>query len=288
MKYGNGRGHRLVPGVLGMLAAAGIGAGEIRGESFDPPVSGSVQSGEDPVRGSFLTRTSVLWSSPRWQEFRRVWRKLDDFTPLDGDYESSHLAPEEAAKLRIELQDAFRTLESVGEELGLEETELRLLSRLAWDRLDLLSYGSSLPLTRMMLPPVNDRTDDLVPVIEARIDSIRELREVGILTGPEMQEAFRGLMTTVELYFLLETVSANTGYAGMLWHQNWPMDADSLQGHLDSLRASMTSELAMYRDLPPYQLEQLENEFLVLEEALAATRERFPVIRDMLISLELI
>ncbi|OPL18310.1 MAG: hypothetical protein AVO35_05540 [Candidatus Aegiribacteria sp. MLS_C] len=288
MKHSNGRGRSLVPGLLGMLAAAGIGTGTVRGESAEPPGGAPVTPGEGSVRGSFLTRTSVLWSSPRWQEFRRVWRVLDEFTPEDGDYSRSHLEPKEAEKLRIELQDAIMGLESVREELGLGETELRLFSRLARDRLELLSYGVRFPTTRMMPPPVHDQTFDLVPVIEARIDTIRELRQRGLLTGPEMQGAFEALRNAAELYCLLETVNMNTGYDGRLRDQTWPVDADRIQDHLDSLRVSMTSGPAVSRDTPPDDLERIEDEFRRLEESLDDTRARLPLIRDMLISLELI
>ncbi|MBN2587598.1 MAG: hypothetical protein JXA64_10100 [Candidatus Fermentibacteraceae bacterium] len=274
---------RLVPPALGILAATAV-AGQGQGNE---PVEGTPDStsGENAADGSFLTRTSVLWSNPQWQELRRVWRKMDAYSVSEeGDRPSS----EESGKLRVELERAFSDLGAVAEDLGLQELEIRLLRSLAFHRLDYLAYGTSMPMTRMMPPPVSDQTDGLVPVIESRIDAVAELRREGVLTGGEMRAAFTDLRTSMDLYFILESINNQVGYSSVLWMERWPMDADSISVHLDSLRTSMLENINASDEFVEEVRSQLIEEFDSLEDALEETRSRLPVLHDMLMSLELL
>ena len=276
-------GGRLVPPALGLLVAAGAAeaAQADRATGGDARETGISESGAG-VSGSFITRCSSLWNNPQWQELRRVWRKLDGYETPRRIYGEGCLDPELSGELRSELNGAFSELRAVSEELGLQELEIRLLEILAYDRLDLLSYGTSVPMTRMMPPPVTDQADGLVPVIESRIDTIMELRERGLLDTEESREAFDELRTSAELYFLLHSVNLEAGYTSVLWMERWPMDPALFDSHLDSLRT------AFREDFGDQAGEELQGELDGIEEALGETRERFPVLRDMLISLELL
>lgn len=286
MKNRNKYRARLVPGILGIIAAA---AATARGQDSAPADNASAGQGSVPgdmdVSGSFLTRSSALWSNPQWQELRRVWRKMDELTVTEGAGLSSS---EETRKLRIELDTAFNELGGVSEELGLQALEFELLRTLAYRRMDFISYGTSMPLTRMMPPPVYDQTAELVPVIEARIDVLVQLREEGVLTGSEMEEAFSDLRTTIDLFYLLESINRQVDYSSPLWMERWPADQEGISRHIDSLRTAMLDELDVGDAAHGEMREGLILEFDELEEALEKTRARLPVLHDMLLSLELL
>jgi len=280
----------LVPSGLGIMVAAGLlPVNAARALDRENTQTGTVND-MDPdaaISRSIFTRTSVLWSNPQWQEFKRLWRKLDSIGPADGDYSASRLDYEQIDKIRIELDNSQAELMLISDEIGIDSLDIRLLHRLATDRLTLLSYGSVIPLTRMMPPPVSDQTDFLVPQIEARIDTVAFLREEGLISSGEMVTAFRNLRSLVDTYFLLETINYGTRYTDALWSIEWPLDADRILPYLDSTRIAILDDM---RDLGEENGEQyagLLEEFENMEQSITQVRERLPALHDLLLDLEL-
>ena len=280
----------LVPSGLGILVAAGLlPVNAARASDLENAQTGTVD-GIDPdvnISRSIFTRTSVLWSNPQWQEFKRLWRKLDSIGPADGDYSSSSLFYEKYEKVRIELDNSQAELMRISDEIGIDSLDIRLLHRLASDRLDILSYGTRMPFTRMMPPPVSDQTGFLIPQIEARIDTVAALRAQGLLSSAEMLAAFSNLRSLIDTYFLLETINYGTRYTGALWSIEWPLDADRILPYLDSTRTAILDNL---RDLGAEDGEQyagLLEEFENMEQSITQVRERLPALHDLLLDLEL-
>lgn len=281
----------LVPSGLGILVTAGLLPVDTARASDRENFQTSTVDGIDPdvnISRSIFTRTSVLWSNPQWQEFKRLWRKLDSIGPPDGDYSASSLDYEEYEKLRVELDNSYIELMSISEEIGIDSIDIRLLHRLASDRLDMLSYGTRMPFTRMMPPPVSDQTNDLLSQIEARIDIIAGLREEGLVSSAEMITAFGNLRFSLDTYFLLETISSRTHYSGVLWTVTWPLEADRIQPHLDSIKAAAMNSLQDTEaeddsELNSVLLEDLES----MEQSLSDTQDRLPALHDLLLDLEL-
>jgi len=276
----------LITPAAGFLIAAGL----IRAESVSASLwLDCVQSSDncDAVSPSIFTRTSVLWSTPAWQEFKRIWRKLGDRDPIDGEYGSSVNDQEDLNKIRTELYSSIDKLMSVSGEIGIDSLDIRLLHRLASDRLSFLSWGTAMPLTRMMPPPVSDQTDDLIPEIEARIDTVLRLRENDLISSDEMVSAFNNLRSTIDTYFLLETVSDEIGYSGVLWSIRWPGEPDRIPVYLDSLKRATLADLENaseeYAAIYTEQLDELDR----IESSLNRTRSRLPALHDLLIDLEL-
>ncbi len=287
----NGRFQNgLIPPALGILFAAGLLPADAAAASDqNSDQTGTVDDSGSNVAlsRSIFTRTSVLWSNPQWQEFKRIWKKLDSISQADVDYSSSRLDYEEIDKIRIELDNGYVELMSISGEIGIDSLDIHLLHRLATDRLTSLFYGSIMPLTRMAPPPVSDQADYLVPQIEARIDTVTRLRAEGLISSEEMVTAFSNLRSHIDTYFLLETISYGTRYSGVLWSVRWPLEADLIQPHFDSIRTAVLDSL---QD-SGVENEERYNEIFVelenMEKSISDVQDRLPALHDLLLDLEL-
>lgn len=280
----------LIPPALGILFAAGL----LPVDTVSASDQTNGQTGTNDERGSdvslsrnLFTRTSVLWSNPQWQEFKRLWRKLSSIAPSDGDYGSGTLNYEEYDKIRIELNNSYSELMRISEELGIDSLDIRLLNSLATNRLDLISYGSTMPLTRMMPPPVSDQADYLISHIETRIDTVARLREEGLISSAEMVTAFSNLRSSLDTYFLLETINYEIRYTGALWSVEWPLEADLIQPYFDSTRTAILDNLRDLGAENDEQYAQLLEEFENMEESIIEVQNRLPALHDLLLDLEL-
>ncbi|MCD4700253.1 MAG: hypothetical protein K8S24_00200 [Candidatus Aegiribacteria sp.] len=287
----NGRFQNgLFPPALGILFAAGLLPADTAAASDQfsnrTGTVGDKSSNVDLSR-SFFTRTSVLWSNPQWQEFKRIWKKLDSISQADVYHNSSQVDYEAIDKIRIELDNSYVELMGISDEIGIDSLEVRLRHGLATDRLTSLFYGSIMPLTRMAPPPVSDQTDYLVPQIEARIDTVVRLREEGLISSEEMVTAFSNLRSHIDTYFLLETINFGTRYSGVLWSVRWPMEADLIRPHFDSIRTAVLDSLQdcgaeneeRYNEI----LAELEN----MEKSIGYAQDRLPALHDLILDLEL-
>lgn len=280
----------LIPPALGILFAAGL----LPVDTVSASDQTDVQTGTNDERGSdvslsrnLFTRTSVLWSSPQWQEFKRIWKKLRSIAPTDGDYSSNQLDYERINKIRIELDNSYAELMRISEEIGIDSLDIRLLYRLASDRLLLLSYGSTMPLTRMIPPPVSDQADYLISHIETRIDTVARLREEGLISSEEMVTAFSNLRSSLDTYFLLETINYETRYTGALWSVEWPLEADLIQPHFDSVKTAILDSFRDSAEENEERYDELVEEFESMEESISEVQNRLPALHDLLLDLEL-
>jgi len=280
----------MIPPSLGILLAAGLFPASAA--TAADQLSNKADTDDDTdsnatLSRSLFTRTSALWSNPQWQEFKRIWKNLDSISQADVDYSSSRLDYEEIDKIRIELDNSYVELMGISDEIGIDSLDIRLLHGLATDRLTLLFYGSIMPLTRMAPPPVSDQADYLVSQIEARIDTVVLLREEGLISSGEMVTAFSNLRSHIDTYFLLETISYETLYSSVLWSVRWPLEADLIQPHFDSIKTAVLDSLrdsgAENEERYGELLEELEN----MDKSLSNARDRLPALHDLLLDLEL-
>ena len=286
----NGRfQNKLIPPALSILFAAGLlPVNAASASDRNSEQSGAVDDSTSNVdlSRSLFTRTSVLWSNPQWQEFKRIWKKLDNMEQADVDYSSSNLDYETINKIRTELDNSYVELMRISDEIGIDSLDVGFLHTLATDRLTLLSYGSIVALTRMMPPPVSEQTDYLVSQIEARLNTVIRLKEDDLISSGEMITAFSNLTSAVDTYFLLETVSERVGYAGVLWSVRWPLEADLIPPYLDSIKTSVLDSLenSGVGNEEEYSvlLEDLED----MERSINRTRNRLPALHDLLLDLE--
>lgn len=290
MKNNNRLQNGLIPPALGILFAAGLlPVDTVSASDQFSDRTGTVDDNGSNIdlSRSLFTRTSVLWSNPQWQEFKRIWRKLDSIDPLDGDYSSDRFDYEEIDKIRIELDKSYAELMGISDEIGIDSLDIRLLHGLATDRLTSLFYGSITALTRMAPPPVSDQTDYLVSQIEARIDTVVRLRNEGLISSGEMVTAFSNLRSSIDTYFLLETINYGTRYSGVLWSVRWPLEADHIQPHFDSIKTAVLDSL---QDSGA-ENEERYNEILVeledMEESISYAQDRLPALHDLILDLEL-
>lgn len=235
---------------------------------------------------TLFTRTSALWSNPQWQAFKMLWRKLDSFSPGDRDYSDSNYA-ERVNKLRNHLNIAFQELRMVSEETGIDSVELSLLEMLAYNRLDYLSYGSQLLLTRMMPPPVSEQTDSLLPQIEARIDTVTKLRECGLISREEMTTAVDNMISCIDTYCVLEMISRGLFYSSPAWYSRWPEEVSEIQTAFDSIRAASLTEIEKNGETYEGQYQETYDAFSRIENDLQNTITRLPALNDLLLDLEL-
>jgi hypothetical protein len=298
--------NKLIPPALSILFAAGllpVNAASVSDRNSEQSDAVDDSTSNVDLSRSLFTRTSVLWSNPQWQEFKRIWKKLDNMEQADVDYSSNNpdyeeidlvkfepgngeLDYEAINKIRTELDNSYVELMRISDEIGIDSLDVGFLHTLATDRLTLLSYGSIVALTRMMPPPVSEQTDYLVSQIEARLNTVIRLKEEGLISSGEMITAFSNLTSTVDTYFLLETVSERVGYAGVLWSVRWPLEADLIPPYLDSIKTSVLDSLenSGVGNEEEYSLllEDLED----MERSINRTRDRLPALHDLLLDLE--
>jgi len=266
---------------FGLAAALGVAAPAVYGSGEAADQSRSSAS-EEGIRG-LLSRAAVLRASPVWAEFRRIWREMDEYTPPEGDYRRSAMDQERVNKLRRQLSDVAQRLRESADELGISAPELEFFIRISHDRLQLLSWGNAMPLTRMMPPPISDQKDALLPVIESRIDSISTLRDAGLLSGDELELAVSDLLDSVQLYFLYDAISTSVNYSSFCWSVRWPDDPDGMEATIDSVRSAFSN-----MELPDSLAGEYSAQCDSLEAMLETSRESIPSVREMLLSLELI
>lgn len=284
------KGHgKYLPAALGMLVASG----------FLPSFTASSQTVNDDDTGqndsttpvhsdlqTLFTRTSALWSNPQWQNFKMLWRKLDSLSPGDRDYSHSSYA-EGVNKLRNQLNTAFQELREISEEAGIDSVELALLETLTYARLDYLSYGSQLLLTRMMPPPVSEQTDSLLPQIEARIDTVTKLRECGLISREEMTTAFENMISCIDTYCVLEMISRGMFYTSPAWYSRWPEEVSEIQTAFDSIRTASLAEIEKNGEAYEGQYQTALEALDSLEDAMHLTISGLPALNDLLLDLEL-
>ena len=240
------KGHgKYLPTALGMLIASGfLPSFNAYSQTVNDDDTGQNDS-TTPVHSNLqtlFTRTSALWSNPQWQNFKMLWRKIDSISPGDRDYSSSSYA-ERMNKLRNQVNIAFQELREVSEEAGIDSVELSLLETLTFARLDYLSYGSQLLLTRMIPPPVSEQTDSLLPQIEARIDTVTKLRKCGLINREEMTTAFDNMISCIDTYCVLTMISRGMIYSSPAWYSRWPEEVSEIQTAFDSIRTASLAEI---------------------------------------------
>ncbi|MCK4504398.1 MAG: hypothetical protein KAW14_02175 [Candidatus Aegiribacteria sp.] len=283
------RHGKYLPTALGMLIASG----------FLPSFTVSSQTVNDDDTGqndstktvysdlrTLFARTSVLYSNPQWQAFKMLWRKLDSFSSIDGVYSHGSSA-EEANKFRSRFNIAFEELREVSEETGIDSVELALLEELSYARLDYLSYGSQLLLTRMMPPPVSEQTDSLLPQIEARIDTVIKLRECGLIGKEEMTIAFENMVSCIDTYCVLEVISRGIFYSSPVWSFRWPEEVSEIQTAFDSIRTASLNRIENDGEIYEGQYQETYDAFIRIENDLHHTITRLPALNDLLLDLEL-
>lgn len=283
-----GRGKYL-PTALGMLIASGFLPSFT---AFSQTVNDNDTGQNDsttPVHSNLqtlFTRTSALYSNPQWQNFKMLWRKLDSLSPGDRENLPSSYA-EGVNKLRNQLNVSFQELREISEEAGIDSVELSLLETLTYARLDYLSYGSQLLLTRMMPPPVSDQTDSLLPQIEARIDIVMNLRESGSISGEEMTTAFDNMISSIDTYCVLKMISRGIFYSSPAWYSRWPEEVSEIQAAFDSIRTASLAEIEKSGESYEGQYQEAYDAFLRIENDLKNTFASLPALNDLLLDLEL-
>ena len=284
------KGHgKYLPTALGMLIASG----------FLPSAAASSQTVNDnagqndsptPAYSNLqalFTRTSALWSNPHWQNFKMLWRKLDSLSPADRDQSHSSYYTESVNKLRNQLTISFQELREISEETGIDSVELSLLETLTFARLDYLSYGSQLLLTRMMPPPVSEQTDSLLPQIEARIDTVTKLRKCGLINREEMTTAFDNMVSCIDTYCVLRMISRGMPYSSPAWYSLWPEEVSEIQTAFDSIRTASLAEIEKNGETYEGQYQDTYDAFIRIENDLQNTIAGLPALNDLLLDLEL-
>ena len=284
------KGHgKYLPTALGMLIASGLlPSFTVSSQTVNDDDTGQNDS-TTPVHSNLqtlFTRTSALWSNPQWQNFKMLWRKLDSISPGDRDYSNSSYA-ERVNKLRNQLNTAFQELREVSEEIGIDSVEIALLETLTYARLDYLSYGSQLLLTRMMPPPVSEQTDSLLPQIEARIDTVIKLRESGLINREEMTIAFDNMISCIDTYCVLEMISRGIFYSSPAWSFRWPEEVSEIQAAFDSIRTASFTEIEKNGETYEGQYQETYDAFVRIENDLHHTIAILPALNDLLLDLEL-
>lgn len=278
------------PGVnmpLRIVIAAGlIPGGLLFGSTTDPEASPEAPPTESSTV-SVLSRTSALWNNPHWAVIKDVWRYLDAVAPgLDG-YGGQLIDAGEAQDLREKVWTAMQGLLADAPELGLDSLELFVLRRLTEDRLDYLSWGTMMPMTRMMPPPISGQIDEVVARLETRIDLVFDLRARGLMGSDEMIDAFGLLSDDVDLYAAQLIVESRAGYGSNFWGIWWPEDLDAMAAMADSLRDETLRGIAESGESYEGQLTEVTEIFDGIISDIEATRARVPVLNELLMDLEL-
>lgn len=281
---------KCLPSTLGIVIAAGFLSEYDASEQVDHNNENSRNNSITHVNSgsqSLFTRTSILWSNPQWQAFKMLWRKLDNVNSIDTDSVPHLIHTEDVSQFRNELDVAFRELREVSEEIGIDSVELALLENLTFNRFDYLYYGSNLTLTRLALPPVSEQTDNLLPQIEARIDTVIKLRESGLIASEEMVEAFENMTSCIDAYCVLEVLNRSLIYPSSAWLARWPEDVPEIQIAFDSIRTASLIRIEQDGEAYEGQYQETSDAFKLIETALHRTIPKLSALNDLLLDLEL-
>jgi|GEM_PF-1979152 len=257
-----------------------------------PVAAGEMGSAQEPSlrteTGTILSRSSMLWVSTSWQQLKMLWRKLDAIDPGSEGYGVFHQAEPDSSNLwRMEAQMTLEALRLEGPALGIDSLELEAVFRLVEHRIQLLCWGSMIPMTRMMPPPVDSQINDILIVIEQRIDAIRELRGQNVLGSSEMRQAFAALTGSLEDYAMLGVVSQSTGYSGALYLATWPVEADRMIAAVDSARTENLERITLSGETYEGERQDVIDSFDQLLSDLRAMQSRLPALTELIRDLEL-
>jgi hypothetical protein len=267
--------------VAAVLAANGnpAAAGEI---SSVPESSLGVET------GTILNRTARLWGSTSWQQLKALWRRLDVIAPGPEGYGTFRQIESDSSNFwRLEAQMTLEALRLEAPALGIDSLELEAVFRLVDHRIQLLCWGSMIPMTRMMPPPVDSQINDILIVIEHRIDAIRELRGQNVLGSSEMRQAFAALTGSLEDYAMLGVVSQSTGYSGALYLATWPVEGDRMISAVDSARTANLDRIALNGETYEGERQDVMDSFDQLLSDLRAMQSRLPALTELIRDLEL-
>jgi len=267
-----------------LAAAMAVPAVADRGVPDPVPAPPGARSGTQ----SLLGRTALLWTSDSWQQLKAFWRRLDALEPGPGGYGAARSAASDSLPLwRIEAHAILEDVRTEAPALGIDSLELDMLLGLVERRMELLTWGSGIPMTRMMPPPVQDQLDDLAVRLEERIDALRALRDRGVLDGEEIRLAFDSLAADAASWVLLTAVRNGTGTTGVLYFQAWPLEADRILSTADSLTGEALRRIRQEGEAWEGQLEETAADLEALREGLRSTLDRLPALLDLLRDLEL-
>jgi hypothetical protein len=278
--------RRVAAPMAAMVAAA------LTAQAAPTTSSETAASEQEPTRGAetgtILTRSSRLWGSTPWQQLKALWRRLDIIAPGPGGYGTYNQMESDSSNYwRLEAQMTLEALREEAPALGIDSLELEAIFRLVDHRIQLLCWGSMLPMTRMMPPPVDSQIDDVLIVIEQRIDAIRELRGQNVLGSSEMRQAFAALTGSVEDYAMLGVVSQSTGYSGALYLATWPVEADLIIAAVDSARTANLDRIALDGEAYAGELDDTIQCFDQVLSDLDAMQTRLPALTELIRDLEL-
>ena len=137
------------------------------------------------------------------------------------------------------------------------------------------------------MPPVSEQTDNLLPQIEARIDTVIKLRESGLISSEDMVRAFGNMTSSIDTYCVLEVLNRSLMYTSPAWLTRWPEDVPEIQMAFDSIRTASLIRIEQNGETYEGQYQETSDAFKRIENALDRTIPRLPALHDLLLDLEL-
>ena len=231
-------------------------------------------------------RIESLREMEEWQAFKSFWRYMDNIEPGPDGYSSLTMDWDKRGSLIEQLTSLTDKLYELPDSCRLDSLQIELLRTICMNRINMFC-GSTLMLTRMMPPPTDYRKEELIVLMEERIDTLIQLRSSGLINPLEASSALRNMFEAADTFWLIDAVSREylgyymSSYYG-LSHENGE-DEYTVSGLLETTLREVEDNFAVMLDsISKYSDEEIPVIFQDIPERYEKTMRTIEEIRSIL------
>jgi hypothetical protein len=277
-RFGNDGKRKTVGRSLRYIAALAAGSALIA------PGCGSTRASPSETEAESAER-APLFASKEWASFKAAWRRLDELpTETQSPGYIGYMADEaEIDSLRVAIEGAQASLRSIPPSL-LPEDEAEFLSNLIFARFHAITRGAWIYYTRMIVEPWMETDQATLTRLEARIDQLVALRERGIVSGEEYDEALADVHAEIASWSIVNEIVRK---ASDLWLEallSLEGADDPFETALKAIDLAWEDSLARREEGGDYSA--LDQAFRIARDGLLELRELVVRIRPLLDELE--
>lgn len=248
--------------------------------------------GESSTSKEHTNRIENLQEMEEWQAFKSFWRYMDNIEPGPDGYSSLTMDWDKRASLIEQLTSLTDKLYELPDSFGLDSLHIELLRTICMNRINIFC-GSTLMLTRMMPPPTDYRKEELIVLMEGRIDTLIRLRSSGLINPLETASALRNMFEAADAFWLVDAVSREyirfyiSDYYGL--SAEIGLEEYTVSGLLETTLIEVEDNFAAMLDsISKYSDEELPAIFRDIPEKYEKTMETIEGIRSVLPDMNLL
>lgn len=152
-------------------------------------------------------RAGDIISSSQWADYKNLWIELDtlvDYSHPDSGISVGHFTYIDMSEFDQKLENVSLSLKELEERGLLSSFESEMLLNMAESRMKYMSGW--LYFTRMIPPPVDISSDNLIRYLDAKTDSLFRLKREGLISPETANSAAEFIVLGLEKYAKLQAV----------------------------------------------------------------------------------